>query len=380
MTEIAADPLALLRTRTSSKWRTHPDDVLPMFVAEMDYPIARPIAARLADLIGRSDTGYDANRAGVGEAFAGFAADAWDWELDPATVRTTTNVVVALTELVRAAIEPGDRVLVTSPVYFPFFTLIAEAGGVVHDVPLANDDGWSLDLDGIERAFADGVRVMLLCNPQNPIGLPHDREQLTRLAELADRHDVLVLADEIHGALTHADAEFVPYLSVSDAARRTGICVSSASKAFNVPGLGCAFWTPGSPAAAGRVSRLPVSVDHRTSLFGAHAAIAAFSESRQWLADVVETIEGNRGLLLDLVDEHLPEAVVHEPLAGYLAWIDLGDLGWGEDPAARILERGRVALSPGLQFGPSGAGFVRLNFACAPEVLVEGVRRIAAAR
>jgi cystathionine beta-lyase len=379
---ITADPLALLRTRTSSKWSAYPADVLPMFVAEMDFPLAPQIAARLVGLIARSDTGYQANRLQVGEAFAGYAGDTWDWRIDPSTVQTTTNVVVALTELVRAAIEPGDRVLLNSPVYFPFTTLIQEAGGEIVDAPLAHIDGeWSLDLDAIEAAYAGGVRVHVLCHPHNPIGVAHPREVLERLAELAAAHGVLVLSDEIHGPLAHADAAFVPYLAISDAARATGVTVTSASKAFNVPGLGCAFWVPGSDTVAERLSRVPESVRHRVGQFGAHATIAGFSESRDWLAGVVAAIESNRRLLRELLTEHLPEVVLAEPRAGYLAWLDFRPLGWGDDPAKRVLERGRVALSAGRAFGKkTGRGFARINFACAPDVLEEGVRRIAAAR
>jgi len=380
--ELIADPLALLRTRTSSKWATYPSDVLPMFVAEMDFPVAPEIAARLVDMIARSDLGYDGGASGVGEAFAGYAHDSWGWDLEPRDVATTTNVVVALTELVRAAIEPGDGVVINSPVYPPFFTLIREAGGKVVDVPLqeTSPTRWELDLDGIEAAFRDGARAYVLCHPHNPLGLVHSREQLARVAELAAQYGVLVLSDEIHGPLTHSDADFTPYLAVSEAAREHGIAVTSASKSFNLPALGCAFWVPGGPAARARIARLPESVTHRTGHFGAQAAAVAFARSRDWLAAAVTAIEANRRRLGELIAELLPDAIYHEPRASYLGWIDFRPLGWGDDPSRRILDEARVALTPGRAFGEIGRGFARLNFGCSPEVLEEGIRRIAALR
>lgn len=378
-----ADPLALLRTRTSSKWTRYPDDVLPMFVAEMDFPLAPAIAARLVDLIARSDVGYDARRPLLGEAFASFARDAWDWEFDPSTLKTTVNVMAAVTELIRAAIGPGDGVVVNSPVYPPFFNAVREAGGIAVDVPLLPPEGardWAIDFDGLEAAFSGGAKVYLLCHPHNPTGLPHDRAALERIAELAAAHGVLVVSDEIHAALTHSDAEFVPYLAVSDAARETGITVTSASKAFNIPGLTAAWWIPGSRAALAHLTDFPEGAEHRTSHFGVHASTVAFDEARDWLASAVEAIEANRPLLRELLHEHLPEAVLHEPRASYLAWVDFRPLGWGDNPAKRILDRGRVALTPGVPFGSNGRGFARINFACSPDILAEGVRRIADAR
>ena len=377
---LTADPIELLRRRTSTKWASYPDDVLPLFVAEMDYPIAPAIAAHLGDLIARSDLGYDSRRLALGEAFAGFARDRWDWDLDPAAVRATNNVMTAITELLRGAIEPGDRVLINSPVYPPFREAIAEVGGALVDAPLLEHapEHWELDLDAIEAAFRGGVRAYLLCSPHNPIGIVHPREQLVRIAELAAEHGVLVLSDEIHAALSHSDTEFVPFLAVSDAAREIGVAVTSGTKAFNVAGLTAAWWVPGSKAAAERIAGVAPSVIHRVSHIGVHAATAGFTSARDWVDAAVATLELQRGRLRTLLDDRLPRAVLHEPRASYLAWIDLREYGWGDDPARRILRDARVALSFGPSFGEQGKGFARLNYACSPEVLTEAIDRIAA--
>jgi cystathionine beta-lyase len=223
---VTADPLSALRSRTSEKWTAYPPDVLPLFVAEMDYPLAPAISATLRDRIARSDSGYVGSPGPLPSAFAGFAETRWGWRPDEAGIRTTTDVSVAIVETLRQLITPGDRVVITPPVYPPFFELIPEAGGLVEEVPLLDDGrGWSLDLDGLAAAFAGGAAVFLLCNPHNPLGLAHPRETL------AADHGAVVVSDEIHGPLTHAAAEFTPFLSVSEAAKAHGVTVTATSKA-----------------------------------------------------------------------------------------------------------------------------------------------------
>ncbi len=374
---ISAEPLSDLRRRTSAKWATYPPDVLPLFVAEMDYPIADAVRRRLHDLVDRSDTGYIGSTEELRTAFASFAERRWGWRVDAAKVSPTTDVSVAIVESLRASIRPGDGVVITPPVYTPFFDLIPEAGGVVVEVPLGNDDGrYSLDVEGIEAAFAAGARALLLCNPHNPLGLVHDADALRAVAEAAARHGATVVSDEIHGPLTHSDATFTPYLSVSDAARATGITVTAASKGWNLAGLKCAVFVTDSDEMAARVEGMPYEVTYRTAHFGLHASGVAYAECEPWLDETVAAIEASRRLLSELVAEHLPEAVYREPSASYLAWIDLRAYDLGDDPAEPILERGRVALSSGPTFGTEGRGFVRLNFACSSEVLEDAVRRI----
>jgi cystathionine beta-lyase len=378
---LRADALDLLRTRTSEKWTAYPDDVLPLFVAEMDYPLAPPIAAALHAAIDRNDTGYIGAGRGLHRAFADYARATWGWDVDPAAVRTTSDIGVVVVEALRRLIEPGDRVVITPPVYPPFFSYIPEAGGVVEEVPLLQTNGgpgWRLDLAGLEHSFAGGARALLLCNPHNPLGLVHPAEELAAVAELADRYGVAVVSDEVHAPLVHRDAAFTPFLAVSDAARRVGVAAHSASKAWNLAGLKCAFFVTASPERRALVDGLPIEVEERTSLFGVIAAEAAYREGGPWLAEALDAIEANRRLLSDLLAEHLPHARYREPRASYLAWVDLRAYDWGDDPAARILDEVRVALGNGPQFGREGRGFARINLACSPEVLSEAVRRVGA--
>lgn len=379
MTVVAAEPIEILRQRTSAKWRLHPDDVLPLFVAETDYPIAPVIAERVIERVRASDTGYAFGPGPLAEAFAAFAERRWGWSVDPGQVLSTTDVSVAVVEVLRVLLDPGSRVVITPPVYPPFFELAPEAGHEVLEVPLLEESGaYRLDLAGIERAFADGAAAILLCNPHNPLGLLHSADELAELAALAERHGALVVSDEIHSPLVHAAGGFTPFLAVSEAAARVGVCLTSASKGWNLAGLKCALMVTADPRLRSLLERLPEEVAWRTGLLGLHASVAAFEEAEDWLDGIVAAVEHNADLLAVLLGRLLPEARYRRPAASYLAWIDLRATGLGDDPAARILQEGRVALSPGVDFGREGRGFVRLNLACAPEVLEEAVTRIAA--
>lgn len=377
---LKALPVDQLRQRSSTKWRKYGDDVLPLFVAETDFPLAPAITERLARAIELGDTGYTPPDPGVADAFVGFAQRQFGWRVDPARIRTTCDVMMGIVEVLRAVTNPGDRVIVTPPIYPPFFDVVPEAGAVAELVPLIDDGtGWELDLLGIEAAFAGGARAILLCNPQNPTGTVHSAETLAALAELADGFGATVISDEIHAPLVHAPAHFTPFLAVSEAAARVGYTVTSASKAFNLAGLKCAVIVAATDANARIVRALPFEVEWRTGLFGALASIAATSpESDPWLDSLRAALNENRTLLADLLAEHVPGAKYRIPDAGYLAWVDLTALGWGENPAKKILRESKVALHLGPLFGAEGRGHVRINFACSPEVLREAIERVGA--
>jgi cystathionine beta-lyase len=368
--------LADLRRRASAKWTTYPEDVLPAWVAEMDFPLAPPVLEALAAAVESGDTGYAAPQAlGLGEAFAAFAERRTGWMVDPSRVHPSSDVVGAIAAVLRALTRPGDRVVITPPVYHPFFALIPELGCEVAEAPLR--DG-QLDPDAIERCFADGAVALVLCSPHNPAGTLPSVEQLTAVAAAAERHGAWVLADEIHAPLALPGSAHVPYLGVSDAAAGRGVAFWSASKAFDVAGLGCAQIVTASPTADRLIESLPHSAT-RCGHLGAIAAVAAYRHGDAWLDEVLAVLDHNRTLLAGLVAEQLPGVGYEPPAAGYLAWLDFRALGLGEDPAAPLLARGRVALSSGPTFGSQGRGFARLNFGTSPALLEEIVTRLAAA-
>lgn len=367
-----------LRRRQSAKWRLYPADVLPAWVAEMDFPIAEPVRRVLHAALDDDDCGY-ADPGGLGDAFAPWAKARWDWTVAPADVHVVCDVVTGLAEILRVTTAPGEGVVIEPPVYHPFGAVIRQLGRAVVEAPLARSDDGSFtpDLEAIERAYAGGARVHLLCSPHNPTGIVYSEAALVRIAELADRHGVLVLSDEIHAPLTLGGARHRPFPSVSPAAARCSIVLTSASKTWNLAGLKAAMMIASSDQGRAVLARLPPDTPYHAGHLGVLAARAAFREGDEWLASAVDIIERNRTLLGELLREHLPAVRWVPPQAGYLSWLDCSALGLGPDPAARFLARGRVALSPGPSFGPQGEGFARLNIATTRSLLEEAVRRMA---
>ncbi|WP_282836599.1 MalY/PatB family protein [Microbacterium flavum] len=379
-TPLRALPLETLRRRSSTKWRTYPEDVLPLFVAETDYPLAPAVTAVLAEAVASGDTGYTPADPGIRDAFAGFARRRFGWDVDPAGVRSTADVMMGVVEILRATIRPGDGVVIMPPVYPPFALCTDEAGGIPVSVPLTDTGaGWEIDLDGVDAALAAGARAILLCNPHNPTGTVHSAATLAALAGLAERHGAVVISDEIHAPLVADGVVYTPFLTAGASAARVGFAVTSASKAYNLAGLKCALMVAADDATMRVLAGLNPEVEWRTGLFGALAAVAAFDEaSDEWLDALRAALAENRALLGALLAEHLPRAVYRTPDAGYLTWIDLSAYNWGDDPAAFLLDAAKVALHHGPQFGAEGAGYARLNFGCSPEVLTEAIARIGA--
>ena len=375
--EVRAFPLADLRKRKSVKWRTYPIDVLPLPVAEMDFPIAEQIKVALRDMIDRSDTGYLGPFPEMFEAFKDFSVARWGWEPDISQIRIATDVGVGTVEVIRTLINPGDRVILNSPVYDNMWRWIAEVRAELVDVPLIEVGmEYSMDLVALEAAYKAGAKVHILCNPHNPVGILFSKETLSRIAELADKYGVIVISDEIHGALTYPGHDFVPFLSVSDSAKKVGIAVTSASKAFNLAGLKCAMIMTANEDLRARINAMPLAVAFRASLFGAAAATAAFAQSRSWLDGALKTLDENRKLIKTLIDTKVPAIGYRIPDFGYLAWLDLSKLGLGEEPTKILLEKGKVAVNSGTFYSPKHSQFARLNFGTSSEIIEEAFNRI----
>lgn len=380
---IDALPIAELRKRGSTKWATHPQDVLPLFVAESDFPLAPAVTDVLRRAVELGDTGYTPPPAkhGLIPTFVAFAERRMGWSVAEQRVRTTTDVITGVVEILRATVAPGERVIINTPVYPPFTEAIVEAGCAVDTVPLQRIDGvWTLDLAGIERAFAAGARGLLLCNPHNPTGTVPSKDELATIAKLAARYGAVVVSDEIHAPLVYDETVFTPFLTASEEAASVGYTVTSASKAYNLAGLKCAMMVTASDATTAVVDNLPVEVEWRTGYFGVLANRAALSaDSDAWIDAVRARLDLNRQLLQDLLAQHLSDALYTIPAAGYLAWIDVSAYEWGtHDPAAHVLEHARVAVNPGESFGVPGKGHIRVNFATSPEILTEAFERIGA--
>jgi cystathionine beta-lyase len=377
--DVDAIGLADLRTRRSIKWREFPSDVLPSWVAEMDFPLAEPIATVLHNAIDRSDTGYRSLE-GLSQAFSIYAARSWDWNVDPVHVTVVPDVVSGLVHAINVLTEPGDGVVINPPVYHPFFMVVEDmTKRTIVEVPMAHaDDGsYSYDLDGLAAAFGrPDVTAYLLCSPHNPTGNVPTLSELQAIADLAQENGVAVIADEIHAPLVLPGARHVPYLAVAGASARA-VTVTSASKAWNIPGLKCGQIIS-TPAMSDDVHRrLPLEYSFGVGHLGVIAQTAAYLQGDAWLQQVVGILDGNRRLVAELLADQLPRARHVAPEASYLAWIDLRPYDLGDNPARVIIERARLALSPGPDFGTQGRGFARLNFGTSPALVAEIVDRLA---
>ena len=375
--DLPVNPVDMLRQRRSAKWQTYPADVLPLTVAEMDFALAAPVAAALREAVERSDAGYAMAVPGLGRAIAGFAASRWKWDIDPAAVTAVTDVGVGVVELLRVLTRPGDAVVISPPVYPPFFDWVSEAGARLLEVPLGHDSaGWRLDLGALEAAFATHPAAYVLCNPHNPVGRVHTAGELAALVRLARMYRVTIVSDEIHGPVVLPGATFTPLLTVPGAAD-IAVSVLSASKAWNLAGLKCAAVVSASAGMAAVVDRFPADSRWRIGHFGVIASVAAFTAGEPWLDQLLATLGRRRTLLAALLRERLPMLSWHPPEATYLAWLDCTAVGPDDQARERFLDRGRVALEPGLRFGAIGSGYTRLNFATSSDIIDQATARMA---
>lgn len=377
--DIDAISLASLRLRTSAKWRTYEPDVIPAWVAEMDFPLAEPITAALHEAIDRSDAGYR----WIGElpnSLASFARATWGWDLNPDHVVVLPDVLTGVAQTILALTGLGEGVVVNTPVYPPFFTTVRDiCGRELVDVPLLRDTvgHYELDLEGLAAAFVrPEVTAYLLCSPHNPTGLTPSADTLAAIAELALTHGVAVIADEIHGPLAHPGTVHTPFLSVSSS-DLTAVSLISASKAWNIAGAKCAQVVAGSTRVMDIMSeRVPLEVTYATGHFGVIASIAAYRDGGPWLEQVRAQIATNAHAVHEHVAASLPSIQYVPPTSSYLGWMDFSASGIAGDPSEFILERARVAVSAGPTFGAGGEGFIRLNFGTTPSILTEILARL----
>ncbi|HWV57820.1 MAG TPA: aminotransferase class I/II-fold pyridoxal phosphate-dependent enzyme [Longimicrobiales bacterium] len=378
---VVANPFAgldldRLRTRTSAKWNFYADDVLPLWVAEMDAYIAEPIVKAVTDALQNGDTGYPMGK-NYPAAYASFAADRWGWQADPANMAMVADVMSGVREVSRAIGGDDAPIIVTPPVYPPFYGVAKALGREFVPAPLTAD--FRLDMDAVEAAFVKATEggkkaVMLLCNPHNPTGTVHTPEELEALASLANKHGVRVISDEIHSPLIMPTSKMKPYLSVPGTENH--FAVASASKGWNLAGFKAALVIAGSDAG----EELKSFGFHGAGHIAAIAHSAAMNDARDWLDAAVGGIDANRQLVGDLLEQHMPEVRYQLPEATYLGWLDFRDRGLGDDPAAVLLEQAKVGLNSGLMFGAGGEGHVRLNMATSPEILEEAIIRMSKAK
>ncbi len=375
----AGDPFSLddlhvdrLKARPGTKWHL-PRGRLAAWVADMDFPIAPPIRDRLLELA-RTDVGYPdwpaVGRSMLPERFAARMAARYDWRPEVDRLHELADVMQGVSVAIHHLTRPGDAIVLHMPAYHPFLSTIGAAGRRIVEVPAQlHDAAWRFDHDALDaRLTADPARLLLLCHPQNPTGHVFTRPELEHLAELAARHDLIVVSDEVHAELVHPPHPHVPFASLGpDVAART-VTVNSASKPFNLAGLRWAILHAGADDLHSALEALPDHYLGAPNLMGVAATEAAWSDGDEWQRAVAARLDFNRTHLADLLAARLPGVGYAVPDATYLAWLDFRALGLGDDPAVVMRERG-VELSAGWRFGPQGRGFARLNFATSARVL-----------
>ncbi len=373
--------LRALRERRSEKWHTYPKDVLPAWVAEMDFPVAAPIQTELRRFAYLTDAGYPLGlrETGLLDLFCGRMAERFDWRPDIAGVEILSEVVQGMYLAIEAFSERGDGVIVQTPIYPPFLSSVREMDRRLVENRF-QQDGASLafDADALAASIDADTRLLLFCNPHNPSGHVFTREELEAIAALVLKHDLVVVSDEIHNDLLFDGRRHIPFASLSDEIAKRTITLTSASKAFNIPGLRCAVAHFGDPALQERFN----TVVHRhirggIGLIGIYATMAAWKWGQPWLDEVLPYLQANRDFAEKALHERIPEIRFVRPEATYLAWLDCRALELAQRPAPHLLQHGRVALSDGRNFGPGWDHFARLNFATSRSILTEVIDRIA---
>lgn len=373
-----------LRARGSQKWNAYPADVIPLWVAEMDYPLAPPVAEAIARTVAAEGFGYAVKDESLPKAFAAFAERRLGMTINPSWTTVIPDVLTGVVLAINAHSPAGSPVVVPTPSYMPFLAIPGELGRELVEVPLVeHPEGtdcasrWSLDLAGIDAALAAGARTVILCQPYNPVGRVFTREELAALAEVVDRHGAFVVSDEIHAPLTMPGHRHVAYAEAGELAASHCATVTSASKSFSMPGLPCATITHHDQARRDEWSaNAPAGRVYGATTLGITANIAAFTEGDEWLDGAMAQVAANSATLQAWLAEHAPAARYLPGEATYFAWIDWRECGLGDAPSAWFLEHARVWMNSGPAFGAAGRGFSRLNLATTPAILAEALGRM----
>lgn len=382
----------------SFKWSAYPGTI-GAWTAEMDFGVAPAIRATLEQLDARDLYGYStpALMSDMAQATAQFYNDTYGWDVNPEWVSPVSDVLTGMQAVLSFYTEPGAKLVLPTPAYMPFLSMPKLHGREIVEVPmLRNEAGagsgagtgepaWSMDFEAIDRALstagADGGSggLLVLCNPHNPIGRVYTRAELEELSRIVEKHGARVFSDEIHAPLTFSGHTHVPYASINDTAANHTVTVTSHSKSFNTPGLKCAQIIFSNEADVATWDTHGMFTGKSAANPGLLAAVAAYRDSRDWLADTSAYLERNRDALPGLLERHLPQAVYQPPEGTYLAWIDLRAYDLGDDLTSFFVDRARVSIIDGALCGEAGRGFIRLNMGTPLPILEEIVERLGAA-
>lgn len=363
----------------SIKWRYYPQDVLPMWVADMDFASPDAVMRDLKERIEHGVFGYALDVAGLAEAIVDWLSERFGWRVDPEALVYLPGVVVGFNLAAHALVKPGKALAYQTPVYMPFLTVARNAELEQRTSLLSRSENgrYEIDWEAFEQSLDESVEMFLFCSPHNPVGRVWQRWELERIAEICLRKGVWICSDEIHADLVYPPHRHLPIAALgSEVANRT-ITLMAPSKTFNIPGLGFSFAVVQDAALRKRFEHAGRGLVGHPNLLGMVAARAAYREGKEWLGQLCEYLDHNRSFLMEWISRELPEVKCSAPEGTYLAWLDFSAVPNGGKTAMKLLlESGKVALNDGEAFGPGGEGFVRLNFGCPRATLQEGLERI----
>jgi cystathionine beta-lyase len=377
LTDLFDEPVAR-RGSDSGKWNTFGADVLPMWVADMDFVSPQPVIDALLTRVRQGVFGYGCDSRRLRTILVERMARLYDWAIEPQDIVFLPGLVCGLNVVSRAVGAPGDGVLVNTPVYGPFLTAPVNQEREVHVAELCATqvDGavrYEFDVDATAAAIRPNTELFLVCNPHNPVGRVFTRRELEAMAALADEHDFVICSDEIHCDLLLDGNHHTPLASLAPEIAQRTVTLMAPSKTFNIPGLGASFAIVQNAELRKQVERAAAGIVPHLNILGMVAMEAAYDKGDEWLAALRNYLTANRNFVADYVSTHFPGIRATCPEATYLAWLDCRELGLAETPATFFLREAKVAMNDGAWFGAGGAGFVRLNFGTARRTLEQGL-------
>ena len=367
------------RRRTDSlKWGLFGDDVLPLWVADLDFTSPVEVIAALHARVDHGVFGYARESRELKELLTARMETLYGWKITPEDITLLPGIVSAFNLVSQAVAEPGASILIQPPVYPPFFDAPRHAGAraVFSPIKADNSGEYRIDFSAFEAAIEEDTRLFLLCNPHNPIGRAFTREELLGMAEICLHRGIVICSDEIHSDLIYNGYHHIPIASLDPEIAARTVTLIAPSKTFNIAGLECSALICTNPDLRKRVQAARRGLLGGVNLLGATAAVAAYRFGADWLQEVMEILEGNRDYLMRYLAENIPAIRMAKPEATYLAWLDCRALGLSESPSKFFLENAKVALNNGEDFGTQGKGFVRLNFGCHRDTLTAALERM----
>ena len=368
----------------SAKWCRYTtdgnEDVLPLWVADMDFAAPEPVIQALQERVAHGVFGYGMEPDGLREVIQERLARLYNWQVETDDIFFIPGVVTGFNMVCYATGQPGDEILVEPPVYPPMLSSPEGMGRICKTVQLVEGDArYERDLDRFEEAITERTSLFLLCSPHNPVGRVFGRAELERLAEICLRHNIVICSDDIHCDLVFQNHPHMPIASLAPEVAAQTVTLLAPSKTYNIAGLSCSVGVIQNPDLRARIREgVPRLVPH-INVLGYTAALAAYRDGQEWLDALLVYLEANRDYLLEYIATHMPSVRCHKPEGTYLAWLDCRESGIEGNPYEFFLEHARVALNDGVRFGAGGEGFVRLNFGCPRTILTEALDRMRAA-